>query len=439
MRTRLLLLPSVAALTSLALAVPAQAQAESFPNKAGNYVSNHTEYFVAALVVAILILLLVVSITQRRGKEKAKQQKGSPQPAPSAGAPPAPPPERPGSPRLHPPAPLLSQPPRVWRPHRRRLPPHHRARRRNGGAPASSSGRRAWSSASNDRRHRNVAGKREPLSAPGGAASPCRLARSLNSHPSRRPPPALRFLKRHPSLRSQHGSRPAGDSSASVVPRSGAGARKRPRRSESWPPRGRRTSVSCCSRAGSRPRRHRCRSQFRRGRRLRRRHPRPLSSLLPRRFRRSHPCRPRPLPASRRRQAPTTPPSRKRGSAPRSRRSSTRRSGSGLRPTAGSRRPNASSARPKGARRAPRRARSRRAWRPCPPCSRRPSRLRPPRWTSPRRHLHPPIWRPPSSSCRRSMSRSTAPWRKRRSACARSRSAPRPPSAAPPKPSASRS
>ena len=44
MRNRLLLLPCVAALASLALAVPAQAQAESFPSKAGNYVSDHTEY-----------------------------------------------------------------------------------------------------------------------------------------------------------------------------------------------------------------------------------------------------------------------------------------------------------------------------------------------------------------------------------------------------------
>ena len=66
MRIRLLLLSCVAALASLALAVPAQAQADSFPNKAGNYVSDHIEYFVAGLVVAILLLLIVVSITRRR-------------------------------------------------------------------------------------------------------------------------------------------------------------------------------------------------------------------------------------------------------------------------------------------------------------------------------------------------------------------------------------
>src|ERR1700712_2174932 len=43
--------------------------AESFPD----YVSDHTGYFVGALVVAILLLLLVVRISQRRAKEKAEK------------------------------------------------------------------------------------------------------------------------------------------------------------------------------------------------------------------------------------------------------------------------------------------------------------------------------------------------------------------------------
>src|SRR5674476_973742 len=74
MRIRLLLSSSALGLASLAVVAPAQAKAESFPDKASNYVSDHTAYFVGGLVVAILLLLLVVSITQRRSKEKAKKQ-----------------------------------------------------------------------------------------------------------------------------------------------------------------------------------------------------------------------------------------------------------------------------------------------------------------------------------------------------------------------------
>ena len=58
MRIRLLSLPGLAVFSLLALLLPAQAEAQSFPNKAGNYVSDHVEYFVGALVVAILLLLL---------------------------------------------------------------------------------------------------------------------------------------------------------------------------------------------------------------------------------------------------------------------------------------------------------------------------------------------------------------------------------------------
>ena len=64
---------------------PATAAAESFPDKASDYVSDHTGYFVGALLLAILLLLLVVSISQRRSKEKAKA-------AAAAGAPPRQPP-----------------------------------------------------------------------------------------------------------------------------------------------------------------------------------------------------------------------------------------------------------------------------------------------------------------------------------------------------------
>ena len=69
MRTRSLLTLCSGGLVSLSLAVPAAASAESFPDKASNYVSDHTGYFVAALLLAILLLLLVVNISQRRSKE----------------------------------------------------------------------------------------------------------------------------------------------------------------------------------------------------------------------------------------------------------------------------------------------------------------------------------------------------------------------------------
>ncbi len=67
----------------MALIVPAQAQADSFPSKAGNFVSDNIQYFVAGLVAAILLLLLVISITQRRSKETKKKKK-----EPDAAAPP---------------------------------------------------------------------------------------------------------------------------------------------------------------------------------------------------------------------------------------------------------------------------------------------------------------------------------------------------------------
>src|SRR3954454_5312899 len=87
MRSRIALLWSV--LTVIALALPAAAQAESFPSKAGNFVSDNVEYFVGGLVAAILLLLLIVSIKQRRAKEKAKK---------------APPPATPLPPQVTPPA-----------------------------------------------------------------------------------------------------------------------------------------------------------------------------------------------------------------------------------------------------------------------------------------------------------------------------------------------
>ena len=84
MRTRLFFPSCLVGIVSLAMALPAQAAAESFPDKASSYVSDHTGYFVGALVVAILILLLVVSISQRRNKAKAKAG-----PAKPGGTPPA--------------------------------------------------------------------------------------------------------------------------------------------------------------------------------------------------------------------------------------------------------------------------------------------------------------------------------------------------------------
>ncbi len=74
MRTRSLVSTSLVGLLALALLVPAEASAKSFPSKVGDYVSNHTGWFVAALCAAILLLLLVVSVTQRRAKEKAEKE-----------------------------------------------------------------------------------------------------------------------------------------------------------------------------------------------------------------------------------------------------------------------------------------------------------------------------------------------------------------------------
>ena len=157
MRTRLLLLPCVAALASLALVVPAQAQADSFPNKAGNYVSDHVEYFVAGLVAAILLLLLVVSITQRRSKEKEKKA------GTVAGASPPPVARPPLRAEIAATAQTAEPPP--GRRRRRRSPPVARrtareAPRRNGGRPASSSARPAWSTASAARKRRSAARRR---------------------------------------------------------------------------------------------------------------------------------------------------------------------------------------------------------------------------------------------------------------------------------------
>src|SRR3954453_21661188 len=94
MRMRLLLSSVFVGLA--ALAAPALAAAESFPDKASGYVSDHTGYFVAALLLAILVLLLVVNISRRRSKEKAKAPVPLPPPGVAAtaqspgGAPPAP-------------------------------------------------------------------------------------------------------------------------------------------------------------------------------------------------------------------------------------------------------------------------------------------------------------------------------------------------------------
>ncbi len=79
MRIRLLLSSCFVGLASLAMIAPATAGAESFPDKASGYVSDHTAFFVGALLVAILVLLLVVNISQRRAKEK-EAKGGAPKP-----------------------------------------------------------------------------------------------------------------------------------------------------------------------------------------------------------------------------------------------------------------------------------------------------------------------------------------------------------------------
>lgn len=204
MHTRLLSMSGVAALISVALVLPAQAAAESFPNKAGNYVSNHTEYFVAALVVAILILLLVVSITQRRNKAKAAKQKS------------------PASPRFPPRSPL----PR-WRRHPplRPPPPPPRARSKKGRWPANSSARLACNSDNNARRRQNAARKSGSPDAPANPSRPL-----PNSHKRRFPYPTPRLPPQRPSPRPQ--SLLARACLASAMPKSGAGARRRQRLSE---------------------------------------------------------------------------------------------------------------------------------------------------------------------------------------------------------------
>jgi hypothetical protein len=82
-----------AGVVSLLLVAPATAAAESFPDKASDYVSDNTGYFVGALLLAILLLLLVVNISQRRSK-KAKAAAAAPAgavpPPPAAAASPSP-------------------------------------------------------------------------------------------------------------------------------------------------------------------------------------------------------------------------------------------------------------------------------------------------------------------------------------------------------------
>jgi ABC-type phosphate transport system permease subunit len=82
MRTLKSIPAACAGIIAVVMAVPADADAESFPSKASNYVSDHTGYFVGALLVAILILLLIVRITQRRAKQKEANRR-----APAAAAP----------------------------------------------------------------------------------------------------------------------------------------------------------------------------------------------------------------------------------------------------------------------------------------------------------------------------------------------------------------
>src|SRR5690349_11374910 len=47
---------------------------ESFPEKAGNFVSDNIEFFVGGLAVAILLLLLAVMVLRRRSE--TQKQKG---------------------------------------------------------------------------------------------------------------------------------------------------------------------------------------------------------------------------------------------------------------------------------------------------------------------------------------------------------------------------
>jgi flagellar biosynthesis/type III secretory pathway M-ring protein FliF/YscJ len=92
MRSRSALVLPLLAL-AVALVAPAQANAESLPSSAGNFVSDNIQYFVAGLVAAILLLLLVVSITQRRAKASTNKKKNEAGPA---ATPTGPLPRRPG-------------------------------------------------------------------------------------------------------------------------------------------------------------------------------------------------------------------------------------------------------------------------------------------------------------------------------------------------------
>ncbi|HWP32654.1 MAG TPA: hypothetical protein VNL97_02795, partial [Solirubrobacterales bacterium] len=78
MSARIASLWSAATVAVLALVLPAEAAAESFPSEAGDFVSDNIQYFLAGLVAAILLLLLVVRVTQRRGKEKEKKAAAGP-------------------------------------------------------------------------------------------------------------------------------------------------------------------------------------------------------------------------------------------------------------------------------------------------------------------------------------------------------------------------
>jgi Ca2+/H+ antiporter len=74
MRSRKSFAAVLTGILTIAMVAPAQASADSFPEKVSDYVSDNTGYFVAALLAAILLLLLIVRITQRRSKEKQPKQ-----------------------------------------------------------------------------------------------------------------------------------------------------------------------------------------------------------------------------------------------------------------------------------------------------------------------------------------------------------------------------
>src|SRR4051794_41467060 len=98
MRTRKSFTAAGAGIIAVLMVAPAQAGADSFPEKASDYVSDNTGYFVAALLAAILLLLLIVRISQRRAKEKERKRGAQPGGPPPAGAPAIPPPGAPPAP-----------------------------------------------------------------------------------------------------------------------------------------------------------------------------------------------------------------------------------------------------------------------------------------------------------------------------------------------------